>query len=131
MKLWCNKNDIARLISKTIMIGSILLIFSGCSTLEQLATPYRENTGNSIVRISYLDAGGKGQEHVGTGFLYLNDKLVITCSHVLPRNVEDMELEMLASNQKLKAKVLLNDETSDIAILKIIDLSENSFLSKS
>ena len=103
-----------------LLLCLYLLFSSSCSSFVGLTLKNLnfDTIASSIVKISFLDANEKGIEHVGTGFIYTEQKLVITCVHVLPPNVEEVEIEMPASMSdtpsKVKARVLVRDEPSDM-----------------
>ncbi|MDD3456849.1 serine protease [Sphaerochaeta sp.] len=124
-----------------IVILSMIFLLPGCKALGSLAIPQQltpvVDPSPSIIRISFLDSSTKGLEHVGTGFLYQSNNLVVTCAHVLPSQTnatpgkDRIEIELVQTGQKTNALVLFRDDLSDIALLKLLETKGEAFLAPS
>lgn len=126
-----------RMVSLIIVLSAIVLV-SGCTALTSSAGSQQPvfvvDPLSSIIRISFLDSSTKGLEHVGAGFLYQRDSLIITCAHVLPPQIgstpgkDKVAIELFERGQKTDALVLLRDDVLDIALLKLLDTKGTTFL---
>ncbi len=60
------------------------------------------------------------QNSLGSGVIVSADGLVVTNNHVIQGNVDAIVTVALADNREFEAKVILKDERTDLAVLRII-----------
>ena len=82
-------------------------------------------TSKSVVQITVIDPLSNAQQGVGSGFLYDKEGHIITNNHVVAFNEGNNNyLVTFLNGNSYQAELIGNDPYSDIAVLKLLDLTD-------
>ena len=82
-------------------------------------------TSKSVVQITVIDPLSNAQQGVGSGFLYDKEGHIITNNHVVAFNEgNNSYLVTFLNGNSYQAELIGNDPYSDIAVLKLLDLTD-------